>query len=254
MNWYQRKKIFWLATYAILSGAGLSAVAERLERQALKCGLINAAYEEVYSFETENYYINVCQQDSDFFYHRQSKLTGGTNILIPAAPVPRSNVYQAQVGKTIYFVGQDSNRYYSSVMLNDNEIVFEPELEPVTSVSQPRRREKPEDNEALPLGTSASWELDLAETESETELVCERDRAVFNPHLQGWQKLIGQSVVSANRYAVTNGYDFDYDLQSPHSASISTQNGTTVDLKIASSSATVEGVCIQSSNAAEPDI
>ncbi|MBE9046517.1 hypothetical protein IQ255_19240 [Pleurocapsales cyanobacterium LEGE 10410] len=92
------------------------------------CQEINPAYREVYSFETENYYINICQSNAGFYYHRQSKHYEAKAVLIPAT-VLRDNVFQATSGKTRYFVGKEGELHYSSVMQNNQEIVFEPELQ-----------------------------------------------------------------------------------------------------------------------------
>ncbi len=99
-----------------------------------KCETINSAYQEIYSFETENYHINICQLGDNFYYHRQSKFEQNI-VLIPAQVVFSGNVFQATDGKTDYFVGKNGDRYYSSVMKNNHQIVFEPELQQSPALS-----------------------------------------------------------------------------------------------------------------------
>ena len=99
-----------------------------LASEISSCQQVNPAYQEVYSFETENYYINICQLGSNFYYRRQSKYDESKALLVPAT-ILIGNVFQATRGKTTYFVGKDGDRHYSSVMQNNNEIVFEPELQ-----------------------------------------------------------------------------------------------------------------------------
>jgi len=220
-----------------------------LARANRNCASINPTYQEVYSFETENHHINICQLDSGFYYHRQSKLNQGNVILIPAQAVPHGNVFQANDGRTTYFVGKNGSRYYSSVMQNNNEIVFEPELQ-LPSPDLPQ--DLAEANSSLPTAlntnqtNNASLELDSPVDNSEQVLICALEQSAFNSHLDGWQKLIGKSTKTANRYAIRNGHDFVYSDQTPHIASIVTKDGAIINLKIIPLSKTIERVCIQS--------
>ena len=247
MNWYKQKKLFLVAACSMWSTLPFSVAADSLIENAIKCDFINAAYQEVYSFETENHYINICQQNSKFFYHRQSKLKGGTNILVPATAVFLGNVYRARVGKTTYFVGIDSDRYYSSVMLNNNEMVFEPEIESISTVQVSQSDSSintnyEDDNSSI--GDNAN----LLDSPSQVDraLICARDKSTLHPDLSDWQQLIGESIASANKYAVSNGHDFFYDRQNPDLALITTKEGATIDLGVASSNEIIERVCIQS--------
>ena len=249
MNWYKQTKLL-MAACSIWSSLSLSVKADSLVENPLQCDRIDATYQEVYSFETENYYINVCQRNGKFFYHRQSKLTGGTNIIVPATIVSRSNIYQATVGKTTYFAGKDSGRHYSSVMLNSNEIVFEPEIKPVKTASPAQTpsaiaAEGETKQDYSPSDANASIELDSA-VEVNRELICARDKSTDHPYLDGWKQLIGRSVGSVNKYAVNNGHEFVYNRQNPSLALITTESGENINLRVAPSERVVERVCIQS--------
>lgn len=112
-------------------------IANQTVENISECQKLNIAYQEIYSFETENYYINVCQLESSFYYYRQAKFDRNNILLIPAQAIFSGDTFQAFEGKTTYFVGKDGDRHYSSVMLNNHEIVFEPELQlPASSLSQ----------------------------------------------------------------------------------------------------------------------
>lgn len=212
-----------------------------LARTAVRCEAIDPAYLEVYGFETQNYYIGICQLADDFYYYRQSKQSQ-TEILIPAQSVSR-DFFQATDGKTVYFVGKNSDRYYSSVMQNNNEMVFEPELQlPSATLSQ----DVVDANSEVAQADNASLELDLAEDSTSVARVCVSERSALHPHLDGWQKLIGKSPDIASKYAVNNGHNFSYDDRTPNSASIATEEGTVIDLNIATVSETIEEVCVQS--------
>lgn len=255
INWYKQQTLMLIVACSLWSRQAFSVAANTLASEAISCSNINAAYQEVYSFETENYYINICQLERKFYYHRQSKLNGN-NILAPAQTVARGDVFQATVGKITYFVGVDSDRHYSSVMLNNNEIVFEPEIQSSTSTpslqiaeisSQGKSSTDYQNNQTNDRNLSnASLGLDDSGADSASPLVCAREKSAFHPHLNGWQKLIGKSTISANQYALSNGYNFSYDQENPNLALITTQDGATINLSIASNTEVVEQVCIQS--------
>ena len=135
INWYKQKALFLLTVCSLWNYGSSNAFANSLGK-AKECREIDNAYQEVYSFETEDSYINVCQLDDKFYYHRQSKLDSSNDLVLPAEAIFRGSVFQATVGKITYFAGIDSDRYYSSVMLNDNEIVLEPEVEPPLASEQ----------------------------------------------------------------------------------------------------------------------
>lgn len=211
-----------------------------LARTAVKCEAIDPAYLEVYGFETQNYYIGICQLADDFYYYRQSK-QNESEILIPAKSVFR-DVFQATDGKTVYFVGKDGDRYYSSMMQNNNEMVFEPELQlPSATLSQ----DIVDANSEVSQANNASLELDRLAEDSELARVCISEGSASHPHLDGWQKLIGKSPATASKYAVNNGHNFSYDDRTPNSASIATEEGTVINLNIATVSETIEEVCVQ---------
>ena len=265
--WYKRKALFIVILCSFLgqqlAGSALSEssldrslmsdrqdelnTTQSIARAAFQCEAIDPAYSEIYSFETQNYRISICQLGDDFYYHRQSK-DEENEILVPAQVVYQSNVFQASDGNTTYFVGKNGDRHYSSVMHNTNEIVFEPEL-PLSTPSQ----NLAEANSSLtqdginPRQTNVSL-VDKLENASEPELeqVCARKKSAVHPALEGWQKLIGRSPDTASKYAIDNGHDFSYDERVPNLASIATKEGTVVNLNITAMSETIEEVCIQS--------
>lgn len=214
-----------------------------------ECKAINSTYHQVYSFETEDHLISICQLGDNFYYHRQSKLDRTNAILIPAQTVFGGTVFQASSGRTTYFVGKNGDRYYSSVMQNNNEIVFEPELQsPPAQLSQDIVQANTSftvDNLKPNQSNNASLELDSPSDGGESALICTREKSAFNPRLNGWQKLLGKSTEIANKYAVRHGHEFIYNSQNPTLASILTKEGSVVNLKIAPANETIERVCVQ---------
>lgn len=253
-NWYKQKTLLLLAICCWWSGAASNAFANGLEEEARECREINTAYQHVYGFETENHYINVCQLGNKFYYHRQSKLDSSSSIILPAEAIFRGSVFQATVGKVVYFVGTDSDRHYSSVMLNNNEVVLEPEINLAPVISSERTAEINSQNVSAEYssnaredssGNRASLELDRPREDTEPTLVCANKKSALHPHLENWQKLIGKSTFSANKYAENNGYDFSFDQSNPELALITTSSGTVVNLAIAADNETVEEVCVE---------
>ena len=220
-----------------------------LARQQNSCQNIDSAYQEVYSFQTDNYYISICQLGDSFYYHRQSKYDDDSTVLIPALAVSDGGVFQATSKRTTYFVGRSGDRYYSSVMQNDNEIIFEPELHP--SSDTVLTRDLAEVNSQLP---AEGVEVDRATNASLSDrpennldpqqaLVCTGANTSNSPS-RSWQQLLGESLNTASQYALSNGYSFIYDAQTPEQALITT-SAAIVNLNIAVKSDTIEQVCIR---------
>ena len=229
----------------------IDKIHRRLASNIHSCQNINSAYQQVYGFATENYYINICQLGSKFYYHRQSKFDDDA-LLIPAQAVFNGSVFQASNYGTTYLVGKDGDRYYSSVMHNDSEIVFEPELErSPDSVEQniaEANSQLPGDGVKANQTTNASLEFGRSQEDSSgssSALVCTGDNTT-NSRLNYWEKLVGESPNIANQYAVSNGHSFVYDAQTPERAWISTKEGAIVDLNIATVNQTIEQVCLRS--------
>lgn len=221
----------------------------QLKRDNL-CQEVNAEYQEVYSFETENYYINICQLNNNFYYHRQSKADSGDTVLVTAKSVFGGDIFQATNNRTIYFVGKDGDRHYSSVMHNSSEIVFEPELEESalsvgSSVQQPLDQGVTVSNLQSESKVGVDLKLDEPENLTQESLICTNNSSAFHPDLNGWQKLIGKSSDIANQYALKNGHDFSYLSETSGEAVIETIEGTLINLNISTNKDLVERVCIQ---------
>ncbi len=225
-----------------------------LAQKVSSCQEVNSLYKEVYSFETENFYINICQYSSNFYYLRQSKTNSDKNIFVPAEAVFGGNVFRARYGKAIYFVGKDGDRYYSSVMQNTNEIVFEPELAPPSSIFVSTNIP----DFQIDFSTAnvslieleginyTSWKPKFAEANTQDSFVCTNSKSYSDINLQKWSNLLGKSANDAHTYAIGKGYNFIYDDNIPHQASIETKEGTVINLNIATTSEKIERICIQS--------
>lgn len=234
-----------------LSNSQTPSIARWIASTSFECEAVNPDYREVYSFETEDYYINICQLDDRFYYRRQPKYEGGNTLLVPAEVVFRGSVFQAFDNDATYFVGKNGDRHYSSVMHDNNEIVFEPELDSPSATSSQDVAEAnlnlPQKGRAVNRPHNASLELDNPNHNSQLEQdrVCTGEESAFHPKLEDWQNLLGQSPDKANKYAVNNGHQFTYDEQTPNQALITTKQGSIVNLNIAAADETIEQICIQ---------
>lgn len=234
-----------------LSNSQTPSIARWIASTSFECEAVNPDYREVYSFETEDYYINICQLDDRFYYRRQPKYEGGDTLLVPAEVVFRGSVFQAFDNDATYFVGKNGDRHYSSVMHDNNEIVFEPELDSPSATSSQDVAEAnlnlPQKGRAVNRPHNASLELDNPNHNSQLEQdrVCTGEESAFHPKLEDWQNLLGQSPDKANKYAVNNGHQFTYDEQTPNQALITTKQGSIVNLNIAAADETIEQICIQ---------
>lgn len=204
------------------------------------CQQLGDSFEEIYAFETQNSYINICGQGQEFYYYRQSKFDPEEAILLPAERVFGGNIYQAEDGKITYFAGLNSDGYYSSVMHNNNEIIFEPELKAASS-SRRNTFTSTNDNSDLNLKKSNLESYDRGE---EDWRVCTDNSGDRNPRLSGWQKFIGESPETINHYAVEHGHSFTYGDGSPDQAFVNTKDGLMVTLNLNELDETINRICV----------
>jgi hypothetical protein len=123
----------------------------------------------------------------------------------------------------------NADGYYSSVMQNNNEIVFEPELKPSSATVQ------------------NSFNNNYSYTEEQyntSNQVCTSDKNDIQPPLSDWQKFIGKPPEAINKYAVNNGYQFSYNNDNSARAIVNTTEGVTVIFNIEKSTQTVNDICV----------
>ena len=68
------------------------------------CQQIGAAYQEVYAFETDSFYVNICQKDNAYFYSGEAKQSDHSSIFMPAYPLENGQGFQAKNGNLSYLV------------------------------------------------------------------------------------------------------------------------------------------------------
>ena len=77
------------------------------------CQRLGIKYQEVYAFETDSFYVNICQKDNVYFYSGESKQSDSSSIFIPADPLEDNRGFIAVNGNVSYLVllpfGQENN-------------------------------------------------------------------------------------------------------------------------------------------------
>lgn len=68
------------------------------------CQQISPTYQEVYAFETKNFYINICQKDNLYFYSGEAKQSDRSSIFLPAYPLKDHRGFEAENGNVSYVV------------------------------------------------------------------------------------------------------------------------------------------------------
>ena len=68
------------------------------------CQEISPDYEAVYAFETDSFYVNICQKDDAYFYSGEAKQSDRNSIFIPATPLDNHRGFQANNGNVSYVV------------------------------------------------------------------------------------------------------------------------------------------------------
>ena len=204
------------------------------------CETLGAEYQNFYSFQTRNYYISICSKGEAWFYYREAKSNPDDALLLPATVVFGGDVFKAVDKKITYFVGTNSDGYYSSVMYGNNQMIFEPELLDVPVVAT-------QEASLTSVKVSDSEISDLPDSDISTGYwrVCTEDREDLHPYLNGWQKFIGQSPDTIGEYAAVEGHNFYYSEPELEDIAIETTDGLMVTLDVIQLTEIVGSVCVK---------
>lgn len=208
-------------------------------QERLSCQTLGTQYRDFYNFQTRNYYISICSKGEAWYYYRESKSNPDDTTLLPAKVVFGGDVFKAVHKKVTYFVGINSDGYYSSVMYGNDRMIFEPELLDVPVVAT---------NEASVTSVEVSnSNTGLQNLDLDTGFwqVCTEDREDLHPYLNGWQKFIGQSPSIINKYASAEGHNLYYSDSESKEIAIETADGLIVTLDVIRLTETVGSVCVK---------
>ena len=106
-------KIYWATVTGTLVAVQLGAIAEvwasadgdysfLIDSDWHSCQQISSDYQEVYAFETDSFYINICQKDNLYFYAGEAKQRDDSSIFIPAVPLDNNRGFRAINGNVSY--------------------------------------------------------------------------------------------------------------------------------------------------------
>jgi hypothetical protein len=206
------------------------------------CQLINPEYQDFYNFETQNYNISICVKGEEWVYYREAKSNPDSTLILPATVVFGGEVFQAVDGKTTYFVGSNSDGYYSSVMDANDRMIFEPQLSQAPTSA---KQQQPENPSSIPVSTPETWIEQNSHLNTGYSRVCTADRYDVHPNLNGWQKFIGKSPNLISEYANNKGYSFSDADAETGTASVETTDGLMISLGIMQLTKTIGSVCVK---------
>ena len=92
------------------------------------CRHFGEAYQEIKSFETANFYINLCQKEDQYFYAGKAKNNGLESTFIPAYATEQLNTYQADNGNISYIVEIQPTEAILRIQRNGNTVIVENSL------------------------------------------------------------------------------------------------------------------------------
>ena len=212
--------------------------------KTLFCKSLGEDYQEFYNFETRNYNISICSKNGEWFYYREAKSNPGKALVLPATIVFGGDVFKAVDGRATYFVGTNSDGYYSSVMYGNNQMIFEPELPATSNAAMATSESVTSSVTSIEVANQNTVDLHNPEISLDYWKVCTEDREDLHPNLNGWQQFIGESFEMISEYATTNGHSFSYFDREKKEALIETNDGLMVRMEMFQIADTVGSVCV----------
>lgn len=205
------------------------------------CKAMGSNFQQFYNFETRNYHIGICRQDEEWFYFRRPKSNLEDTLFLSAKLVFGGDVFRAENGRITYFVGVNSDGYYSSVMYGNNQMIFEPQIVKDSSLAQEQESVK----SSLLIYEAETANRQNIPPEQDYWNICTEDPNDAHPYLHGWQKFIGESQRNINQYISNKGHILKPANSDKEDISIETKDGLMVTLDVVRKSETVAGVCVQ---------
>ena len=96
-----------------------------LNNEQPTCQQIGKNYLEVRAFETENFYINVCRKDDQYYYLGEDKTGKRNTIFLPANSLSLGEMYRAHNGNVAYIVSILPNQAVLTIERNGEQIAIE---------------------------------------------------------------------------------------------------------------------------------
>lgn len=118
-----------LPVFAGTSDTDYSFIVDRLE---YNCQHFGEAYQEIGSFETANFHVNLCAMGKRYFYMGIPKNKNLKSNFIAAYPIDGVNTYQADNGNSSYIVEINPTQETLIIQRNGRTVVVETAFEPHT--------------------------------------------------------------------------------------------------------------------------
>jgi hypothetical protein len=100
------------------------------------CQQIGEGYQDIRTFETNSFYINICQKDNDYYYIGEAKTGNIDTIFLPANALAPGEMYRANNGNVAYIVTILANEAILTVERNGAQVAIENSLAPQCTNSQ----------------------------------------------------------------------------------------------------------------------
>ena len=96
-----------------------------LDRDGQSCQQIGEAYQEVRAFETDNFYVNICQQEDNYYYLGEAKTGKIGTIFLPANALAPGEMYRANNGNVAYIVTILPSKAILTIERNGAQVAIE---------------------------------------------------------------------------------------------------------------------------------
>jgi hypothetical protein len=94
------------------------------------CQQMGEDYQEIGAFETNSFYVNICQKDNNYYYLGEAKTGNINTIFLPANALAPGEMYRASNGNVAYIVTILANKAILTVERNGEQVAIENSLEP----------------------------------------------------------------------------------------------------------------------------
>ena len=107
-----------------------------LDNPQQSCQQLGTEYQEITSFETVSFVVNICQQDDKYYYLGDAKAGNFESVFLPANSLADGKMYRASNGNISYIVTVLPNQAILSIERNGGQVAREFSLGDSCLVSQ----------------------------------------------------------------------------------------------------------------------
>lgn len=117
-------------TFPALAGNSSTDYSFIVDRLWYGCQHFGKTYQDISTFETANFYVNLCQKGNQYFYLGTAKNKSVKSNFIPAYATNELNTYQADNGNVSYIVEIKSTEPTLIVQRNGKTVIVETAFSP----------------------------------------------------------------------------------------------------------------------------